>query len=635
MAFLVCTNAGRAGAFEMVKVKPNGDSMCPFMMPARLVRLMVMKKRCFIKLKGGCFLWGAAFIYLFPFSATHVFAQGNVSQEQMISRAAEEVQKISDHILEGYVSKNIPLVALDIQEIGYDLKEIIRYQGAFNSEQRSHLYLVRAYLSHYSRESGDKVIEWAQKAYKFSPKNPDTVDSLIVLAMYHGRYDLAKGIMGKHKAGKAVMLAPDIPVAGFSMSMVSGGVGGDPNTAFSSGGRNPTAQARRSKWIPSRLREGDLGRGSGGDFLGQGRIDEESGGDSLDRSGGKLGLPLEYMPANMLGESFSSVHIRTVNGGSFRYAGGGQMLCAFLWSLPVAEQDATVQLGRSYLGSGFSSVESRSALLEVGKDLWTNANQYRELYRQHILSGKIAFMAANLDAPRRENISRINTILIDNSWPWANFMLGEGANRLQWPLREKFSQVMMLVDSEGTICYMGPVGGFLPMMLIESRLPKAVAIDRLQEPMEYSGMVRGSGPESSQIGGGKKGFLGRLFGGMSRLGEKSVVGISDSGAASGTPGRSGALELTIKDRSVGKGRTMSESVTPVSHPQAKQMLEAARVLKRLTPRAAIQTYDEILDRYSNSLEAEEAKLHIKSILRNYRFRDLKELREKQGEYTGS
>ena len=69
--------------------------------------------------------------------------------------------------------------------------------------------------------------------------------------------------------------------------------------------------------------------------------------------------------------------------------------------------------------------------------------------------------------------------------------------------------------------------------------------------------------------------------------------------------------------------------------EAKQMLEAARVQKRITPRAAIQTYDKILDMYADSLEAEEAKLHIKSILRNYRFRNLKEEREKQGKYTGS
>ena len=158
-----------------------------------------------------------------------------------------------------------------------------------------------------------------------------------------------------------------------------------------------------------------------------------SRGSTLDRSVGRLGLPLDYMPLNMLGESFNSVHFRTLNGGSFQYEVGGQMLCAFLWSLPAAEQNGSVQ--RGVFNRGLTSAEAKSALLEVGNDLWTNANQYRELYRQHILSGKIAFMGANMDAARGDNVSRVNRTLLNNSWPWANVMLGEGANRLQWPLR--------------------------------------------------------------------------------------------------------------------------------------------------------------------------------------------------------
>jgi len=334
----------------MVRVSPSDDSDGPFMMLTKSGRLMG-KVRCFFTSGSGRVLWGVAFVYLFLISATYVFAQGfgsgsNLNKEQMISQAAEEIQTISDDILAEYVSKNIPLETRDIQQIGIRLKVIIRYQGVFNNEQRSYLYLVRAFLSHYSRGSADEVIEWAQKAYNSSPKNPDTVDSLIALALYHGRYDLAKGVMGKYKAGEAVMLAPDIPVERISMSSLRGGIGGDPNTAFSPGGRKPTTQLRQSRWMPNRSRERNLGSRYGGDFSSQGSIEVESefdsfqdagrnvgfgrsssGGSSLDRSGGKLGLPLEYMPANMLGESFSSVHIRTVNGGSFQYDGRGGGRC--------------------------------------------------------------------------------------------------------------------------------------------------------------------------------------------------------------------------------------------------------------------------------------------------------------------
>jgi len=644
----------------MVRVNPSEESIGPFVKLTQSDRLM--GKMCYLfRLERGRVLWGVAFLYLFSINVGTVLSQGaggrgNLSQEQMISQAAEDVRVIADDILSEYVSKSIPLETIDIEQIGIRLKEIVRYQGKFTNDQRSYLYLVRAYLSHYSRGSADEVIDMAQKAYKSSPTNPDALDSLIALALYYGRYDLAKDVMGKNKTGMAVMLAPDIPVDGLSISMAGAGSGGDSNTTISPGGSNPPTQPRSSRWIPSRERERNVGRGNSRNSSGPVRnvVEEDddedwdagqragygrssSGGSYQNRSGGKLGLPLDYMPSNMLGESFNSVHIRTVNGGSFRYDGGGQMLCAFLWSLPEAGQGSSAQSGISYRSNRYSSGDARSALLEVGNDLWTNANQYRELYRQHVLSGKIAFMGANLDAPHGENLSRIHTILIDNSWPWANFMLGEGVNRSQWPLQEKYSHVMMLVDSEGTICYMGPVGGFLPMMLIDSRLPQAVAMDRSQKPMANFGIgrVSDSGPESGQSGGGKKGFLGKLFGGRASSGEMSVVDISNSGSASGTPSRTVTIEVTSKNSTERQGRGVSRSITSVSYPQAKQMLEAARVQKRIAPRTAIQTYDKILDRYPDSLEAEEAKLHIKSILRSYRFQNLKEEREKQGKYTGS
>ena len=76
-----------------------------------------------------------------------------------------------------------------------------------------------------------------------------------------------------------------------------------------------------------------------------------------------------------------------------------------------------------------------------------------------------------------------------------------------------------------------------------------------------------------------------------------------------------------------------KKVGPVSNAQAKRMLETARVQKRITPRSALNTYDEILERYPNTLEAEETKLQIKSIIR--RIPRLKKERERQNKYTGS
>ena len=72
-----------------------------------------------------------------------------------------------------------------------------------------------------------------------------------------------------------------------------------------------------------------------------------------------------------------------------------------------------------------------------------------------------------------------------------------------------------------------------------------------------------------------------------------------------------------------------------SNPQAKQILETAHVQRKLTPRSALNSCDEVLERFPDSLEADEAKLMIKSILRSPRGRVLKKEREQKGKYIGS
>jgi len=102
----------------MVKVNPSDDSIGSFLMLTKSDRLMG-KTRCLFRSGSGRVLWGAAFIYLFSIIALNVFAQGigsrsNLSQGQIISQAAEEIQAIADDILAEYVSKNIPLETINI-----------------------------------------------------------------------------------------------------------------------------------------------------------------------------------------------------------------------------------------------------------------------------------------------------------------------------------------------------------------------------------------------------------------------------------------------------------------------------------------------------------------------------------------
>ena len=72
-----------------------------------------------------------------------------------------------------------------------------------------------------------------------------------------------------------------------------------------------------------------------------------------------------------------------------------------------------------------------------------------------------------------------------------------------------------------------------------------------------------------------------------------------------------------------------------SNPQARNFLRAAQVQRKLTPISALRSCDQVLERWPNSQEAQEAKVMIKSLLDHGRLpNDIKEQRKRQGKYIG-
>ncbi|OPZ98525.1 MAG: hypothetical protein BWY71_01241 [Planctomycetes bacterium ADurb.Bin412] len=46
-------------------------------------------------------------------------------------------------------------------------------------------------------------------------------------------------------------------------------------------------------------------------------------------------------------------------------------------------------------------------------------------------------------------------------------------------------------------------------------------------------------------------------------------------------------------------------------------MDVAKVQKKLTPRKAMETYRSVIEKYPNSLEAEEAKINIEQLKKRY------------------
>ena len=305
------------------------------------------------------------------------------------------------------------------------------------------------------------------------------------------------------------------------------------------------------------------------------------------RNSGKthLDIPHKYMPYTHLGQTFQSLNVRNVNGSLYQFdSGQGEVLCALLWTLPQEEKSSrssSLQEG----GQGGHQMPVQDIVV----DLWGNVDQFRTLYRFHRQSGKAQFVTVNLDAATSENIQQVEELFMEKPWPWVNFIAQDSGHTSEWKLKGQYSQAMVIVDPAGTIRYMGPVGGFLPLMLLDAQLEKATArqgmMPAVAQKKEKEPVVQVASPE------------------------KKVSQTKQP-------------ESTLAN---------SPSPTPSSR-QAKQILEAARVKKRISKRGALNMYDDIISRFGDTQEAQIARMQIKAICR--KDSRLKKERTKAGKYTG-
>jgi len=222
-------------------------------------------------------------------------------------------------------------------------------------------------------------------------------------------------------------------------------------------------------------------------------------------------------------------------------------------------------------------------------DLEGNAQDFRDLFEQHILHGRMQFITMNQDPINQYSWTRIAKQITSEPWPWANAAVYDPANANRWPMKERYSPLMVLVDTKGKIRYMGPVGGYLPRMLIDLELPKAMPAQAFvpEFPKTESPAEQIAAP-----------------------------------AAETTPA---AAAQPVEQTPAAPSKT--------SEPKAANMLSVARIqLKVKSPVSALKQCDEVLKQYPDSLEADEAKELIQSILRDNE--NLKQQRKDQGKYVG-
>ena len=432
----------------------------------------------------------------------------------------------------------------------------------------------------------------------------------------------------------------------------------DPNTSYASKAARPRP-AKSKKKKSGRGPTMGVGRGLGGlapvppNYLEQDLSDKPS---SSRPTGGRnnqpmyrpaqktqaiINLPVDYMPFTDLGEDFPQVQLRGINGSYFTFQPGqGQILCALLWTIPQEEQtkrrtpakrrgqpasDAQADLLRM-MGMG-DSVRRRAKSKDDGSfeaafDLWTNADQFKQLFGLYTFSlaqmvppGTVSFVGINYDPASQGTMNELAAVYMDQSWPWANCVYDQQGNREQLAGLTGAGPVMVLVGANGKICYAGPVGGALPGKLLERELTKAIPLTAARSGASPS--ITASANDSGA------GLMGLLFG-------KGDVKKTAQPAVK--PKSADRTEQAVAPTQPATPKPKSLEEMPSIH-QAQQMLQLAHRQKKIGVfNSALQLCDNILDRWSDSVEAEKAKLLITSILR--RKPNLKKLRQEQGKYTG-
>ena len=399
-----------------------------------------------------------------------------------------------------------------------------------------------------------------------------------------------------------------------------------------------------------------------------------------------LDLPTDYMPYENLGEDFGKLFLRSVNGCLFYHdPGQGQMLCALLWtenapkksvarnnpssgpparSIPGGSKDGDFSPGRyarseemdeesggrSYIPPPTTSRQEPAkgpAIAKAALDLRGNSAQFQELFSQYLPDGKAKFVGINFDPASDFSREQMIYKLTTSAWPWANCMLSDEFNAAQWKMHGVAGAVMLLVDTKGKVRYVGPVGGYLPKMLIDSELKKAkteasffnMAANILQgvDLSKLTSMAAASAKfpaRAVSLDPNDSSFA--VADDSENKDEKDDAATADDKTKTVTVADAeSSASNTSAGKSSGSGSsTGGSSASATSSPQAKQMLRTAQIQKRVSPKIALDMCDDVLERWPDSKEANEAKAMIKSILRTPRGKPYKEPRTQQGKYVG-
>ena len=538
--------------------------------------LLLNKKNKSISIALSCLLLFTAMIL--PVNAQNR-RQNNASVGTQLAKNksnakmhAASLQVIYDQILKEYVTENIRLSGKMLSDIKKTVTKLKVYQAYFEKSDRIKLKTVLIYLDYYSGKSKSTVMRNVAKLLKEAPDKNNVTSTAIIMYLCFGEYEEAIAILKRLDAGKQIMLSSQPAVQKHRIV--------DPNTA---------SKKRLTTNNTNRYLENN-------ETLVYSQMNASQNSPSAFKGLNLLTGAMEY---KLLGQKISTFNFTTIHGGTYQFdAGQGQILCMFLWSL----KDHEIEGEKMYLSPDTPKTLVTLPTLNLKKNL----SQFNHLFVRYRQYRKIAFLTGNLDTHNAENWLAIGKFQAKTPWPWAAVAIEHPDNRKQWPVHRQFRQLLVMVDHGGTVFYCGPVGGYLPLMLLDIQMENATPL------LGLGGMPSGDVTISKSSPGVVNAQVRELPAKPTLSKNKVKVSIPK--------------KKTVKPKD--ENELLADSV------QAQNLLNSAIMLKKTNSyNRALSMCDIIIKDFGNTTQCQTAKELVIDILRKKP--RLRKYREDRNLYVGS
>jgi hypothetical protein len=190
------------------------------------------------------------------------------------------------------------------------------------------------------------------------------------------------------------------------------------------------------------------------------------------RTGRTLDFNLDFIKGGVLGNKVSNLKLTCLNGSSLSYIPDKEVICLVIWKTeldksteaPIRVEPGNLDMtfGAGPRGGPRRARTSRRSVEDASEQMLA----FSELFLEYYENPQLRFVGLNTDS--LENKTKVMETLLENSWPWAQAMVTEPANKavLQFADMKIRQPTLVIAQVGGTIFYAGPPAGFLPKMLL-------------------------------------------------------------------------------------------------------------------------------------------------------------------------